>query len=258
MLSTAMSYWRISKACTLTIATSHELPPVSITAVAACDPAIFVPVAQPLRGLIFGTLLVIVSSAVAIDGIVRGEPVVVLVGVGVLAVIFANEVLGKVWEAPTSVSRRWWGRRPRVVERERWLADQREHEALVEPVIAAADFGSWKAFYDGDPRRRGQEVVLGEIADGEFCWRVIWFPTTEVVAWPYRWRDERRHRALFARTAVQRAVAGTIRHRIRTGARGDLRDRLRRQCGSGGVATRIGRDTGRDPRRVCARPFDDE
>ena len=143
-----------------------------------------------------GTLLVFVSSAIAIVGLVRGEPGFFVLAVGLLAVIFANEVLGLVWQAPTTVLSRWWQRRPHAVERNRWLAAQREHQALVEPVVAAADFPSWKAFYNGDPRRRRSEVTLGEIADGEFYWRIIWFPTTEVVAWPFRWRDERWHRGL--------------------------------------------------------------
>ena len=43
-----------------------------------------------------------------------------------MAVIFANEVL-RVWR-PT----RWWRRRPRVVERDRWIANQRDHQALVD------------------------------------------------------------------------------------------------------------------------------
>jgi hypothetical protein len=177
--------------------------PSDDAAAPARDRALFVPVTQPLRGLFVGTLLVLVSSAVAIGGAVRGEPVLVVVGMGVLAVIFANEVLGRFWQAPLTVLVRWWRRRPRVMERERWLAQQREHQALVEPLIAGADFRSWKAFYDGDSRRRGKEVVLGEIDDGEFCWRVIWFPTTEVVAWPFRWRDERWHSTVIGHTVLR-------------------------------------------------------
>ena len=151
----------------------------------------------------FGILLVLASSAVAIGGAVRGEPVLVGFGVAVLAVIFANEVLARVWQAPLAVPVRWWRRRPRAVERERWLVQQREHQAVVEPLIAGADFHSWKVFYDGDSRRRGKEIVLGEVDDGEFCWRVIWFPTTEVVAWPFRWRDERWHSTVIGQTVLR-------------------------------------------------------
>jgi len=165
---------------------------------------------QPLRGLFVGTLIVLVSSAVAIVGVVRSEPLVFAIGVGVLVLIFANEVLGRVWQAPLDLPLRLWRRRPHAVERDRWLAQQREHQALVEPVIAGADFRSWKAFYDDDSRRRGKEVVVGDIADGEFCWRVIWFPTTEVVAWPHRWRDERWHRAVVAQPRFNTPTPATF------------------------------------------------
>jgi hypothetical protein len=84
-------------------------------------------------------------------------------------------------------------RRARDMERDRLLALQRAHDALVERAMAGADFRSWQSFYDGDTRRRANEVKLREIADGEFWWRIIWFPTMEVVAWPFRWRDERWH-----------------------------------------------------------------
>ena len=163
----------------------------------ARDRAIFVPVAQPIRALFVGTLLVLLGSVVAIVGVVRGEPVLFVVGLVVLAAIFMNEVLARLWLAPLDVPRRWWSQRPSLMKRDRWLAEHRARQALIEPLIAGADFRSWKAFYDGDARRRGKEVALGELADGEFCWRIIWFPTTEVVVWPFRWQDERRHRALY-------------------------------------------------------------
>jgi hypothetical protein len=59
--------------------------------------------------------------------------------------------------------------------------------------MADVDFDSWQSFYDGDTRRRANEVKLSEVADGEFWWRITWFPTMAVVAWPFRWRDERWH-----------------------------------------------------------------
>jgi hypothetical protein len=94
-------------------------------------------------------------------------------------------------------------RRTRAAERERWFAQQREHQVLVDPVTAGADFPSWKSFYNGDARRREDEVTLGEIIDGEFCWRIIWFPTTEVVAWPFRWRDERWHSTVLGQSHLR-------------------------------------------------------
>jgi hypothetical protein len=66
--------------------------------------------------------------------------------------------------------------------------------------MVAADYRSWQSFYDGDTRRRANEVRLSEIADGEFWWRIIWFPTMEVVAWPFRWRDERWHGKVLGQT----------------------------------------------------------
>jgi hypothetical protein len=89
------------------------------------------------------------------------------------------------------------GRRWKAEQRDAWLAEQQEYAALLEPVIAAADFGSWSDFYDGDTRRRAGEITIGDVVDGELCWHIVWVPTTEVVAWPFRWRDERRHRRIY-------------------------------------------------------------
>jgi hypothetical protein len=89
------------------------------------------------------------------------------------------------------------GRRWKAEQRDAWLAEQQEYAALLEPVIAAADFGSWSDFYDGDTRRRAGEITIGDVVDGELCWHIVWVPTTEVVAWPFRWQDERRHRAIY-------------------------------------------------------------
>jgi hypothetical protein len=85
----------------------------------------------------------------------------------------------------------------RADERAAWRAKQREYLALVEPVVAAADFRSWSDFYDGDARRRAGETAIGEVVDGELQWHIIWVPTAEVVAWPFRWRAERHHRAIY-------------------------------------------------------------
>jgi hypothetical protein len=94
-------------------------------------------------------------------------------------------------------------RRARDVERHRLEALQGEHDALVEHAIDGADFRSWQSFYDGDARRRANEVKLIEFADGEFRWRVIWFSTTEVVAWPFRWRDELWHGKVLGQTYLR-------------------------------------------------------
>jgi hypothetical protein len=140
-------------------------------------------------------LSVLGCSAIAIVGAVRGDPVVVGIGGTGLLVVLANELFAKLGQTPVAAALGQWRRRPRAMQRDRWLAVLRKHELLVERVIAGADFHSWREFYDGDVRRRGKEITLEEFVDGEFCWRVIWFPTTEVVAWPYRWRDERWHLA---------------------------------------------------------------
>ena len=98
-----------------------------------------------------------------------------------------------------------WLKRRRA-RRDHWYAQQRDHQVLVDAALAGAGFHSWRSFYDGDASRQSNEVSLREIDDGEFRWRIIWFPTTEVVAWPFRWRDERWHHAVRGSTWLRSPV----------------------------------------------------
>jgi hypothetical protein len=56
-----------------------------------------------------------------------------------------------------------------------------------------ADYESFDDFY-ANVHRRGDDVRLGEIADGEYRWRIIWLPrTNEVAAFALFWTVEHLH-----------------------------------------------------------------
>ena len=56
-----------------------------------------------------------------------------------------------------------------------------------------ADYESFDDFY-ANVHRRGDDVRLGEIVDGEYRWRIIWLPRTyEVAAFAVFWTDEHLH-----------------------------------------------------------------
>ncbi len=56
-----------------------------------------------------------------------------------------------------------------------------------------ADYESFDDFY-ANVHRRGDDVRLGEIVDGEYRWRIIWLPrTNEVAAFAVFWTDEHLH-----------------------------------------------------------------
>ena len=56
-----------------------------------------------------------------------------------------------------------------------------------------ADYESFDDFY-ANVHRRGDDVRLGEIVDGEYRWRIIWLPRTyEVAAFAVFWTHEHLH-----------------------------------------------------------------
>ena len=56
-----------------------------------------------------------------------------------------------------------------------------------------ADYESFEDFYANE-QRRGDDVRLGEIVDGEYRWRILWLPrTNEVAAFAVFWADEHLH-----------------------------------------------------------------
>jgi hypothetical protein len=56
-----------------------------------------------------------------------------------------------------------------------------------------ADYESFDDFY-ANVHRRGDDVRLGEVVDGEYRWRIIWLPRTrEVAAFALFWTHEYLH-----------------------------------------------------------------
>jgi hypothetical protein len=56
-----------------------------------------------------------------------------------------------------------------------------------------ADYESFDEFY-ANAHRRGDDVRLGEIVDGEYRWRIIWLPRTyEVAAFAVFWTHDHLH-----------------------------------------------------------------
>jgi hypothetical protein len=168
---------------------------------------------QPSRVRLAGTILVVVTSATAaVAGMLLHEPLVAAPGVGVLSAVFAVEVYlsrrGSPWSLPARLTS---ARKRRVRQRAHWAAEQREHRDRADSMLSGADFHSWRDFYRAEGRRRGLEVAVREIADGEFCWRVIWMPTREVIAWPFRWRNEHHHRAVSAGTWFRSPTPSNLR-----------------------------------------------
>jgi hypothetical protein len=67
---------------------------------------------------------------------------------------------------------------------------------VVERAIAEADYQSAKEFYRANEARRGDDVALVDLADGELVWEISWIPRTyEVVGFSIAWTDERWHAA---------------------------------------------------------------
>jgi hypothetical protein len=90
-------------------------------------------------------------------------------------------------------------RQKRKEERAWWNARWTAHQAVIEQAVQQADYTSFESFYTADERRRGDDVTLGEVVDGELLWAICWLPATaEVAAFSVAWRDERWHRVLVA------------------------------------------------------------
>jgi hypothetical protein len=93
----------------------------------------------------------------------------------------------------------WERHRVHAEHRKQYLAMAKVHQDAVAPVLALADFHSWKDFYNADVRRRGDDVVVGEVTDGELHWKLCWHSgTQEVVAYGDSWVDERWFRVIVA------------------------------------------------------------
>jgi hypothetical protein len=91
----------------------------------------------------------------------------------------------------------WERHRVHVENRREWRAIAKVHQDALQQVVDAADFRSWKDFYEADERRRGDDVVVGEVTDGELHWRICWHPRTqEVAGYGAGWVDERWHRGI--------------------------------------------------------------
>jgi hypothetical protein len=87
--------------------------------------------------------------------------------------------------------------RRRVEIRAQLREGERLHGAQLEETHRAADYPSFETFYSANVARRGDDVRLRDLRDGELLWAIVWLPrTTEVAAFAKGWADPTWHRRL--------------------------------------------------------------
>jgi hypothetical protein len=64
---------------------------------------------------------------------------------------------------------------------------------MLDSLRERADYQSWQDFYGSNTERREGEAKIGTFNSAGLKWRIIWFRTTEVVAWAFAWNDEQQH-----------------------------------------------------------------